>query len=261
MLRYKSFPILYRAISWLIKHSPLPDWIAVKTKYGLMIVPKSFRILTVKFDLVETEIKKRLEDSLKNADIFIDVGAAYGYYTLKASRLIGKRGLILAFEPDPVMYRVLKANLTINNVNNVKSFQEALGDFNGETTISGKRIKISKLDKVVKWIHLPVQSGDNEILKKMNRGYTRERYLELVKKIRQKIPKVILTTDIIVGFPQETEKQFQNTVDLVKKCRFDQAFIAKFSPRPNTLAADLDDNVPLKEKKRRFEILVAGITW
>jgi len=114
---------------------------------------------------------------------------------------------------------------------------------------------IGKLDKVVKWIHLPVQSGDNEILKKMNRGYTRERYLELVKKIRQKIPKVILTTDIIVGFPQETEKQFQNTVDLVKKCRFDQAFIAKFSPRPNTLAADLDDNVPLKEKKRRFEIL------
>ncbi len=114
---------------------------------------------------------------------------------------------------------------------------------------------VARLEKVVKWIHLPVQSGDNEVLKRMNRGYTREQYIELVKKIRRKIPNVLLTTDIIVGFPGETEEQFQSTVDLVKECQFDQAFIAKFSPRPNTPAAKLKDDVSLEEKKRRFEIL------
>ena len=114
---------------------------------------------------------------------------------------------------------------------------------------------VAKLSKLVKWIHLPVQSGDDEILRRMNRGYTAKQYLELVKKIRRKIPGVILTTDIIVGFPGETEEQFQHTVQLAKKCRFDQAFIAKYSPRPGTLASKWEDDVPQAEKKRRFKIL------
>lgn len=114
---------------------------------------------------------------------------------------------------------------------------------------------IAKLDKVSKWIHLPVQSGDTKILKKMNRYYTRSQYINLVKKIRKYIPNVFLTTDIIVGFPNESKKQFENTVSLVKICQFDQAFISRFSPRPDTAAYKLKDNVPNEEKKRRFRIL------
>jgi len=114
---------------------------------------------------------------------------------------------------------------------------------------------VAKLDKVNKWIHLPVQAGSDEILAKMNRKYTREHYLNLVKKIRKIIPNVVLTTDIIVGFPTESKEQFAQTVDLAKKCQFDQAFIAMYSPRPGTVATKMKDDVLSGEKKRRFRIL------
>jgi len=114
---------------------------------------------------------------------------------------------------------------------------------------------ISKLNKVSKWIHLPLQSGDDKILKMMNRKYTAKEYVELVKKIRKKIPNVLLTTDIIVGFPQEGEEEFKNTQRIVKVCKFDQAFISCYSPRPGTLASKMKDDVPLEEKKRRLKIL------
>jgi tRNA-2-methylthio-N6-dimethylallyladenosine synthase len=114
---------------------------------------------------------------------------------------------------------------------------------------------ISKSKKIKKEIHLPVQSGDNQILKKMNRGYTREEYLNLIKKIRKKIPNVKISTDIIVGFPSETKKQFENTVDLVKKAKFEKIYVAKYSPRKGTVAAKMKDNVSLKEKKRRWKII------
>jgi tRNA-2-methylthio-N6-dimethylallyladenosine synthase len=114
---------------------------------------------------------------------------------------------------------------------------------------------VAKLDKVIKWIHLPVQAGSNEILEKMNRKYTREHYLNLIKKIRAVIPKVFLTTDIIVGFPSESKKDFAETVSLVKICQFDQAFISPYSPRFGTVAFKMEDNVLTLEKKRRFQIL------
>lgn len=114
---------------------------------------------------------------------------------------------------------------------------------------------ITKEPKIAKEIHLPVQSGDDQILRKMNRPYTAKDYLELVKKIRTKIPKIWLSTDIIVGFPGETKKAFQNTVKLAQKARFDKAYIAQYSPRPGTNAAQLKDNVPREEKKRRWKIL------
>jgi tRNA dimethylallyltransferase len=115
---------------------------------------------------------------------------------------------------------------------------------------------IARLEKVTKYINLPVQSGDNKILKKMNRGYTREQYIKLVKKIRKKIPDVTLSTDTIVGFAGESKKQFQNTVALYKKLKFDMAFIAEYSPRPNTAAAlTMKDSVSHGEKERRRKIL------
>ncbi len=114
---------------------------------------------------------------------------------------------------------------------------------------------ISKHSKISRWLNLPVQSGDNTILKKMNRKYTAQDYINLVKKIRKKVPGVKISTDIIVGFPGETLQQFKNTVKLAKKVKFENAYIARFSPRAGTPAAKLKDNISINEKKRRWLIL------
>ena len=114
---------------------------------------------------------------------------------------------------------------------------------------------MAKCKKVAPYLNLPVQSGDDEILKKMNRPYTAEQYKNLVKKIREKIPNINLTTDAIVGFPGETKKQFENTAKLFKEIKFNLAYIAKYSSRPGTAAFRLKDNVSLKEKKRREKVL------
>lgn len=116
-------------------------------------------------------------------------------------------------------------------------------------------IQLIKLPKIDRYLHLPVQSGDNRILKKMNRPYTALQYIKLVEKIRKEIPDIKIGTDIIVGFPGETKKAFENTVDLCKKVGFVKAYIAKYSPRPGTAASKLKDNVPPEEKKRRWKIL------
>jgi tRNA-2-methylthio-N6-dimethylallyladenosine synthase len=115
---------------------------------------------------------------------------------------------------------------------------------------------LAQCEKFGKYLNLPVQSGDNKTLKKMNRPYTVEQYKNLVKKIRKKIPEIRLSTDVIVGFPGETEKQFQNTVKLFKEIKFDNAYIAKYSPRPGTTAFQMKDNISLSEKKRREKILI-----
>ncbi len=116
-------------------------------------------------------------------------------------------------------------------------------------------IQAMKLPKIDRYLHLAVQSGDNVILKKMNRKYTREQYLSLIKKIRKEIPDIEIGTDIIVGFPGETKKQFQNTVDLCQKVGFKVAYIAKYSPRFGTAAYRLKDSISPQEKKRRWQIL------
>ncbi len=109
--------------------------------------------------------------------------------------------------------------------------------------------------KLEKYLHLPLQSGDNEILKKMRRPYTSQEYLRLVEKIKKKIPDVKIATDIIVGFPGETKKQFQNTVNLIKNVDPFKVYIAKYSPRAGTAAFYLKDNVPTEEKKKREKVL------
>lgn len=104
-------------------------------------------------------------------------------------------------------------------------------------------------------IHLPVQSGSSEILKIMARKYTREQYLELVRKIKKAIPDVALTTDIIVGFPNETEEQFEETLSLVREVGFESAYTFIYSPREGTPAAKMKDNVPMEVKKERLQRL------
>ncbi len=116
-------------------------------------------------------------------------------------------------------------------------------------------IEAMALPKISRYFHLPVQSGDEEILRRMNRKYTPLQYIELVRKIREKIPDIKLSTDVIVGFPGETREQFQHTVDLCQKVGFYKAYINKYSPRPGTPAFKMRDNVPLAEKKRRWKIL------
>lgn len=115
------------------------------------------------------------------------------------------------------------------------------------------QIEALKLSKQMNYLHLPVQSGDNEILKKMNRKYTREKYVELVKKIKETRPEISLGTDLIVGFCGETEEQFQNTLDLYRECDFDISYHAVYSTRSGTVAAKaFKDDVPQEEKKRRW---------
>ena len=104
-------------------------------------------------------------------------------------------------------------------------------------------------------IHLPVQAGSNKVLKAMNRRYTREHYLKLVEKAREKIKPLGLYTDIIVGFPGETEEDFQQTVDLIKQVEFDGAFIFKYSPRAGTAAAKLEETLTDQEKVARLQYL------
>lgn len=118
---------------------------------------------------------------------------------------------------------------------------------------------IAKHDNIMKYIHLPVQAGNDEILRLMNRKYTSESYLDLVRRIRERIPDVALSTDIIVGFPNETYEQFLDTVEIVKKVRYDSAFTFIYSPRKNTPAAEMEDNVDAKEKSRRFQLLVKAL--
>ena len=110
---------------------------------------------------------------------------------------------------------------------------------------------VADLSKVCEHLEIPIQSGDDKILKRMLRRYTIAQYRELVAKIRERIPKVALATDVIVGFPGETEKQFMNTYDLLREIRFDVVHVAAYSPRPGTAACRLPNNVPPQEKERR----------
>jgi tRNA-2-methylthio-N6-dimethylallyladenosine synthase len=112
--------------------------------------------------------------------------------------------------------------------------------------------------KACEWIHLPVQSGDNAVLKRMARRYTRERYLEVVQRIRAAMPHGAITTDIIVGFPGETREQFERTLSLVEEVQFDGAFMFAYSARPGTPAAGWPDAVPDAEKKARLNELIAA---
>ena len=112
---------------------------------------------------------------------------------------------------------------------------------------------VARLDKVCEHISLPVQSGNNDILKAMRRGYTAENYRRLISQIRSKIPGVALSTDVIVGFPSEAEEQFQHTFDLLSKLRFDTIHVAVYSPRTGTIASKkFEDNVPMAEKQERL---------
>ena len=111
---------------------------------------------------------------------------------------------------------------------------------------------IAKYDNIMPYIHLPLQSGSDRILKLMGRRYTKEKYIELFNKIKNKIPNVSITTDIIVAFPGETEEDFKDTLDVVDECEFDSAFTFIYSPREGTPAAKMKNNLTEEEKNKRL---------
>lgn len=114
---------------------------------------------------------------------------------------------------------------------------------------------IAKYDNIMPYIHLPIQSGSDNILKKMNRRYTIEEYKKLFYELKNKIKNVSITTDIIVGFPNETEEDFQKTLDIYNELKYDLAYTFIYSPREGTPASKMEDNIPLEEKEERLQRL------
>lgn len=114
---------------------------------------------------------------------------------------------------------------------------------------------IAKYENIMPYIHLPIQSGSDNILKKMNRRYTIDEYKKLFDTIKARVPNVSITTDIIVGFPNEAEEDFQATLDIVDYCKYDSAYTFIFSPREGTYAATLEDHISMDEKNKRLQTL------
>jgi tRNA-2-methylthio-N6-dimethylallyladenosine synthase len=117
----------------------------------------------------------------------------------------------------------------------------------------------AELPSVCEHIHLPLQSGSSRVLKAMRRTYNRERYLDRVAMIREVVPDCAITTDIIVGFPGETDAEFEETMEVVEEVRYDSAFTFVFSPRRGTLAAELEDVLAPRVKRERMDRLVAAV--
>ncbi|MGH7325524.1 MAG: tRNA (N6-isopentenyl adenosine(37)-C2)-methylthiotransferase MiaB [Candidatus Rokuibacteriota bacterium] len=116
---------------------------------------------------------------------------------------------------------------------------------------------IRDVPPVCEWVHLPLQSGADRVLERMNRGYTRERYFALIAELREAVPEVALSTDLILGFPGETEDDFQQTLDMVERIGYDNVFAFRYSPRPGTPAASMPDQIPLPVKADRNSRLLA----
>ncbi|PIC78308.1 tRNA (N6-isopentenyl adenosine(37)-C2)-methylthiotransferase MiaB [Sporosarcina sp. P19] len=192
------------------------------------------------------------ERSRRPADIIQEVRqlAAQGY---KEITLLGQNVNAYGKDFDDITYRLgdLMDELRLIDIPRIRFTTSHPRDFDDHLIEV-----LAKGGNLVDHIHLPVQSGSTDILKIMARKYTRESYLELVDKIRTAIPNLSLTTDIIVGFPNETEEQFEETLSLYREVGFDMAFTYIYSPREGTPAAKMQDNIPMEVKKERLQRLL-----
>lgn len=151
----------------------------------------------------------------------------------------------------PPFVKLLRAISAFEQITKIRFLTSNPWDFHDELIAE---VGVNK--KIDRYVHLPVQSGSNEVLYRMNRGYTRESYLKLAAKLRQADPEIVIGTDIIVGFPGETEAEFEQTVSLAQQVGWKVAFVAQYSPRPGTASYRIyEDDVPHAEKKRRWEVL------
>jgi tRNA-2-methylthio-N6-dimethylallyladenosine synthase len=191
------------------------------------------------------ERSRRPEDIKKEVQELIDAG-------YKEVTLLGQNVNSYGNDFTDTSYRFkdLLNDLHKMDIERVRFTTSHPKDFDEET------VKIiAQGGNLMPYIHLPVQSGSNVILKRMNRKYTKEQYLQLVNWIYEYIPNASLTTDIIVGFPGETNEQFEETLDLVRKCNFEGAYTFIYSPREGTPAATYEDDVTNEEKKARLHTL------
>jgi len=151
----------------------------------------------------------------------------------------------------PPFVQLLRVISAFDQIKKIRFMTSNPWDFHDELIA-----EIGNNKKIDRYVHLPIQSGSNTMLYRMNRGYTRERYLEVATKLRAADPEITLGTDIIVGFPGETEEEFQDTVSLAKAVDWKIAFVAIYSPRPGTAAWRIyPDDIPHAEKKRRYDLL------
>ena len=151
----------------------------------------------------------------------------------------------------PPFVKLIQAISAFEQIKKIRFMTSNPWDFHDELIA-----EIGRNKKIDRFVHLPIQSGSNAVLYRMNRGYTKERYLEVVQKLRAADPEVVLGTDIIVGFPGETEAEFEETVALAKEIDWKIAFVAMYSPRPGTASWKIyPDDIPHAEKKRRWEVL------
>ena len=186
-----------------------------------------------RFDDIISEVKALKDDGYKEVTLLGQNVNAYG------------KDLHLEFDMSDLLEAVAK--IGIERVRFVTSHPWDFTD---------KMIDvIAKYPNIMPYIHLPLQSGSDRILKLMGRRYTKKSYLELFDKIKKNIPNVAITTDIIVGFPSESDDDFEDTLDVVRKCKYDSAFTFIFSPREGTPAAKMKDETPLKVKEERLHRL------
>ena len=145
---------------------------------------------------------------------------------------------------------LLKAINKINGIERIRFVSPHPKDFTDDVIEA-----IAECDKVCKLIHLPLQSGNTKVLKEMNRKYTKEQYLKLVEKMKERIPNLTLSTDIIVGFPGETDEEFEDTLDVVRKVKFEQVYMFIYSRRVGTPGDKMDNQIPEEIKHKRFNKL------
>jgi len=170
---------------------------------------------------------------------------------IKREDLPSNQSQYLNVTGTPPFVKLLQAISCYETIKTIRFLSSNPWDFHDELIE-----EIARNPKIDHFIHLPVQSGSNSVLQRMNRGYTREDYLMLVQKLRHKVKDLVLGTDLIVGFPGETDAEFAQTVDLAKKVGWHVGFVNIYSPRPGTIAEQIyKDDVPYSVKKKRWNIL------
>jgi tRNA-2-methylthio-N6-dimethylallyladenosine synthase len=149
----------------------------------------------------------------------------------------------------------------LERVNDVDGIERIRFTTSNPYNLTSRLIRaIRDVPKVCEYLHLPLQSGSDHVLERMNRGYTRARYLELIRELKETVPHLALSTDLIVGFPGETEEDFTRTVETVEEVGYDNVFAFRYSRRPGTPAAEMDDQVPDEVKAdRNRRILEAAV--
>jgi tRNA-2-methylthio-N6-dimethylallyladenosine synthase len=189
------------------------------------------------------ERSRNLESILEESKNAVDLG--YSEITLLGQNV------------NSYKYQNLKFHNLLEEVSKIKNLKRIRYTSPHPQDITEELLLVmAKFDNICNYIHLPLQAGSNRILKRMNRTYTREHFIDLVRMIREILPNVGISTDIIVGFPGETNKEFEETLSLMNEVRFDSAFNFKYSSRPGTKASEYTEKINDQEKKDRLQKII-----